>query len=190
MLALVSPFASAPLHAHGGSHAHASKPVKAKGGDFTLVSAAGPVSLRDFRGKVVALYFGYSSCADLCPMSLASLADALAKLTPEDAAQVQALFVTVDPTRDDAARLAAYASGFDPRLIGLTGNPKRLRAAARAYGIDPVKGKTNAAGGYDFDHASVIHIIGRDGKLRRALEHGAPPVRIAAEMRRELVAAR
>jgi protein SCO1/2 len=123
-------------------------------------------------------------------MSLASLADALAKLTPEDAAQVQALFVTVDPTRDDAARLAAYASGFDPRLIGLTGDPKRLRAAARAYGIDPVKGKTNAAGGYDFDHASVIHIIGRDGKLRRALEHGAPPVRIAAEMRRELVAAR
>ena len=190
MLALVSPFASAPLYAHGGSHAHASKPVKAKGGDFTLVSAAGPVSLRDFRGKVVALYFGYTSCADLCPLSLASLADALAKLTPDEMEQIQSIFVTVDPARDDAARLAAYATGFHPRVIGLTGDRRRLMAAARAYGIDPVKGKTNAAGGYDFDQASVIHIVGRDGSLARTLAHGSSSERIAAALRRALSAGR
>jgi hypothetical protein len=90
LLAPVTVLPPSGAHAHGGgSRAHAAKPVRAKGGDFSLVSAARPVSLRDFRGKVVALYFGYSSCADLCPMSLASLAEALAKLTPEDAAQIQ-----------------------------------------------------------------------------------------------------
>jgi protein SCO1/2 len=87
------------------------------GGDFRLTSANGPVSLADFRGKVVLIYFGYTWCPDICPTNLAIIAYGLKQLSPEERGDVQVLFVSVDPERDDPARLAEFAV-FRPRNSG------------------------------------------------------------------------
>ena len=91
------------------------------GGDFSLDSADGRIATQNFRGQVVALYFGYTYCPDVCPTSLAALGSALEKLTPAELAQVQPLFISVDPERDSVARLKDYAVFFHPKLKGLTG---------------------------------------------------------------------
>jgi protein SCO1/2 len=168
--------------AHGGHHELMRKAAPAKGGDFTLQSANGPVSLVSLRGKVVAIYFSYMSCADICPTYLAAVAQAMRLLTPAEAAQVQPMFVTLDPDRDGAQALAEYASAFHPSMLGLTGSPGEIAAAANAYGVlhRRVAGK---AGGYDIDHSSMLHVIGRNGNLRERLPHDASARRIAAALR-------
>ena len=101
------------------------KPALPEGGDFTLQSADGPVSLKDFRGKVVLVYFGYTYCPDICPTSLAATAEGLKQLTPEELARVAMIFVSVDPKRDTPARLKEYVN-FLP-----SGHRRRDRRAGR-----------------------------------------------------------
>ena len=104
------------------------------GGDFTLQSATGPVTLKDYRGKVVLLYFGYTYCPDICPTSLTATAQALGQLAPAELARVQTLFVSVDPERDTPARLKDYGAFFHPSIIGVTGTAaanRRCRPALR-----------------------------------------------------------
>lgn len=175
---------AAPALAHGGHHRLVGKSAPATGGDFALQSARGPVSLASLRGKVVAIYFGYLNCSDLCPTALAALAEALRRLPPESAAEVEALFVTLDPERDTAATLADYAAGFHPRLVGLTGERNDVEAAAKAFGVLFRRVKT--AGGYDIDHSSLLIVIGRAGRLRERLPHTAGPARIARALARAL----
>jgi protein SCO1/2 len=90
-----------------------------QGGDFTLSSSAGRVSLTDFRGKVVLIYFGYTWCPDICPLNLSCLSLALDGLTPREREQVQVLFVSVDPDRDTPQRLHRYTAHFAPDILGL-----------------------------------------------------------------------
>jgi protein SCO1/2 len=89
-----------------------------EGGDFTLQSADGPVALKDFRGKVVLLYFGYTYCPDICPTSLAATADGLKELKPDELARVAVILISVDPKRDTPARLKEYARFFHPVFVG------------------------------------------------------------------------
>ncbi len=157
------------------------------GGDFTLQSAAGPVALQDFRGKVVLVYFGYTYCPDICPTSLAATAEGLKLLTPEELARVAVIFVSVDPERDTPARLKEYGEFFHSAIVGVTGTAAEVAAIARRYGVfyarQPVE---TAGGGYVVDHTSDTYIIGADGRLDGKIAHAAPPEQVAAEIRKRL----
>lgn len=159
----------------------------AAGGDFTLQSATGPVSLKDFRGKLVLIYFGYTYCPDICPTSLASTAAGLKLLKPEEMAKVAMLFISVDPERDTPARLKEYAEFFDPAIVGVTGTPEVLAEIAKRYGVFYAKQKVATAGeGYVVDHSSDTYVIGADGQLLSKIAHAAPPDQVVAEIRKRL----
>jgi len=185
-VALLSIIAMPTAQAHSGHHAHELAAKKAKGGDFTLTASTGPVALSDFRGKVVAIYFGYSHCADVCPLDLGKLGRVLKSMKPEEVAQIQPIFITVDPARDDAKQMASYSESFHPKLIGLTGSEAEIKAVATAYGVNYEKRPSNAAGGYDIDHPSDIFLVGRNGELLRSLPQGSSLSRITAALRKAL----
>ena len=106
----------------------------ARGGDFTLTSADGPATLADQRGRVVLIYFGYASCPDICPTSLAFITAALRALTPAELERVRVVFISVDPARDTPEKLKQYAGHFHPNIIGVTGSPGTLADVATRYG--------------------------------------------------------
>jgi len=155
-------------------------------GDFTLQSAAGPVSLKDYRGKVVLIYFGYTYCPDICPTSLAATAQGLALLKPEELAKVAMIFISVDPGRDTPARLKEYAEFFHPSIVGVTGTPDQVAAVAKRYGVFYARQKVDTAGGYVVDHSSDTYVVGPDGQLIGKIGHATAPDRVAAEIRKHL----
>lgn len=156
------------------------------GGDFTLRSADGPVSLKNFRGKVLLLYFGYTYCPDICPTELAKAAAALRLLPPDAAGRVAVLFVSVDPERDTPARLKEYAAFFHPAMVGATGTPAEVAAVARQYGAYYARQKADTAGGYVVDHLSELFLIDPDGQLAARLPNAMPAEQVAAEIRQRL----
>jgi len=159
----------------------------AAGGDFTLESASGPVSLKDYRGKLVLVYFGYTFCPDICPTSLASTAEGLKQLKPEEAARVAMIFISVDPERDTPPRLKEYAEFFHPSLVGVTGTPENLAEIAKRYGVFYARQKVETAGGgYVVDHSADTYVVGPDGQLVGKIAHATPPDRVVAEIRKHL----
>jgi protein SCO1 len=128
-----------------------------------------PLTLARFRGKLVLMSFGFTNCAAVCPTTLATLAEARRALGPA-AADVQVLFVTVDPERDDAARLKTYVSAFDRSFVGGTGSPEALGAVRKAYGV--TANKVAMKGSYAVDHTSSIFLIDREGRLRAMMPFG------------------
>ena len=130
------------------------------GGPFTLVAGdGGTVTDQTYRDKWQLVYFGYTLCPDACPTALNEIAGALEALGPL-AAKVQPLFITVDPERDKQAVMASYVKSFDPRIIGLTGTPEQIAAAARAYRVYYAKvADKDAPDGYLMDHSSVIYVM-------------------------------
>ncbi|MDZ7654381.1 MAG: SCO family protein [Sulfurimicrobium sp.] len=153
------------------------------GGDFTLQSFDGPVSLHDFRGKVVLIYFGYTSCPDICPTSLAFTSQALNALDKEELARTQVLFISVDPERDTLEKLKEYGPFFHAKVLGLTGTPQEIADAARQYGASYRKQDTGSAGGYVVDHSSSTYVIDPNGKLAATLQHGTTPADVARAIR-------
>jgi protein SCO1/2 len=154
------------------------------GGDFRLTSANGPVSLADFRGKVVLIYFGYTWCPDICPTNLAIIAYGLKQLSPEERGDVQVLFVSVDPERDDPARLAEYAAYFDPGILGVTGSDDEVAAVAGLYGAAYRRTEqVDSAMGYLVDHSSYTYLVDAEGKLVEALPHATSSERIVERIR-------
>nr|WP_245326669.1 SCO family protein [Bradyrhizobium sacchari] len=135
------------------------------GGPFELIDQTGtPRSDRDFLGRLMLIYFGFTYCPDVCPTDLMAIGQALEQLGP-DADAVQPVFITLDPERDTVAHLAEYVPLFHPRLLGLTGSPAAIEAAAEAYKVYFAKvsiGKE--AGDYTVDHTSFIYLMDRDGK--------------------------
>ena len=109
------------------------------GGDFTLRSADGPLSLKDLRGKVVILFFGYTSCADVCPISLATIANAFSKLTNVELKRIRSLFISLDPERDTPERLRKFTGYFHPNIVGVTGIPEVVADFAQKYGVEMEK---------------------------------------------------
>jgi len=163
------------------------KAAIAAGGDFTLESASGPVSLKDYRGKLVLLYFGYTFCPDICPTSLAATAEGLKQLKPEEAARVAMIFISVDPERDTPARLKEYVEFFHPNLVGVTGKPADLAEITKRYGVFYAKQKVETAGGgYVVDHSSDTYVLGPDGQLLGKIAHATPPDQVVAEIRKRL----
>jgi protein SCO1/2 len=129
-----------------------------------------PLRLASFRGKVVLLAFGFSSCGEVCPITLATLAGARKKLG-EAAADVQVVYVTVDPERDDAARMKKFLGSFDPSFIGGVGSRAQIDAAQKSYGISSTR-QVYADGNYTIGHSSSIYIIDRAGGLRAVMPYG------------------
>ncbi|WP_454616958.1 SCO family protein [Bradyrhizobium cenepequi] len=134
------------------------------GGPFELVDHTGHISTeRDFRGKLMLVYFGFTYCPDVCPTDLQAIGLAMDRLG-SDADNVQPLFITVDPERDTPQHLADYVPLFHPRLIGLTGSPDAIRKAADAYKVYSAKvplGKDR--GDYTVDHTAFIYLMDRNG---------------------------
>ncbi|TFW34426.1 SCO family protein [Massilia horti] len=150
--------------------------------ELALVTSSGkPFRLADYRGKVVILEFGYTHCPAICPTLLATLAQARA-LMKSQAARVQVVFVTVDPARDDNARLAAWLPHFDPAFVGLTGNGQQVGAVMKAFGITATR-VPMANGGYGIDHSSYLYFIDPKGILRALMPFGRPAADIAHDAR-------
>ncbi|MGE0080542.1 MAG: SCO family protein [Thiohalomonadaceae bacterium] len=159
-------------------------PVLPRGGDFTLQSADGPVSLRDFRGKVVLVFFGYTFCPDICPTALVAVADAMEQLKPKEKRDVAVLFVSVDPERDTPQGLKQYTAFFHPNIIGVTGSAEQVRKVAQDYGaIYARQPGVSAGGGYVVDHSADIYVVSGDGRVVDKISHGATSARIATSIR-------
>ncbi len=133
------------------------------GGPFDLIDHSGRTRTeQDFRGRLMLVYFGFTYCPDVCPTDLQAIGLAMDKLGA-DSANVQPLFVTVDPERDTPAHLAEYVKLFHPRLIGLTGSAEAIRKAADAYKVYYARVDLNKDAGYTVDHTAFIYLMDRDG---------------------------
>jgi protein SCO1/2 len=154
--------------------------------DFHLFDATGkPVGLTDFRGKVIALFFGYTHCPDVCPTTLADMAQVMVMLD-KDADQVQVLFVTLDPERDTREILAQYPPAFYPTFMGLSGDAQATEAAAKAFGIFYQKQATKS-GGYTLDHSAGTFLIAPTGKPILISPFAQRPEALAQDIRLLLV---
>jgi len=140
-------------------------------------------TLADFRGKVVALFFGFTHCPDVCPTALATIARARA-LLGEEADQVQGLFVTVDPQRDTPGLLAKYVTAFDSTFLGLYGDAAQTGRVAKEFKIYYQAQKPHAHGAYSVDHSGQIYVLDANGRLRLYIRsHDAAPEAIAHDLR-------
>ena len=150
---------------------------------FALPSSSGaPARLSDYRGKVVVLEFGFSHCAAVCPVSLASLAQARQQLGARGK-DVQVLFITVDPARDTPERLRSWLAQFDPGFVGITGSEAQIGQLLKDYGINaakhPVAGST---ADYSMSHSSYLYFIDRQGRQRAMMPFGRPAADIAHDL--------
>nr|WP_233176396.1 SCO family protein [Dyella sp. ASV24] len=134
--------------------------------DFQLVDDQGKsVSGKDYRGKVVLLYFGYTHCPDVCPLTLAQLHVVMQRLGPlADGARI--LFVSVDPARDTPEVMHAYVNAFDPRAVGLSGSPREIEALSKRYRSAFTREPDRADGQYEVSHSSAIYVFDSQGKAR------------------------
>ncbi|HMM51350.1 MAG TPA: SCO family protein [Burkholderiaceae bacterium] len=151
--------------------------------DFSLTGHDGkPRTLADFRGKAVVIFFGYTQCPDVCPTTLAELAEVMKQLGP-DADRVQVLFVSVDPERDTQELLAHYVPAFDPRFLGLYGDAEATARTAKAFRVfyQKVPGKTPDS--YTVDHTAGSYVYDTQGKLRLFIKHGTGPEPIVHDLR-------
>ncbi|HEX5092566.1 MAG TPA: SCO family protein [Burkholderiales bacterium] len=126
--------------------------------------------LEDFRGKAVVLFFGFTHCPDVCPTTLADMAQVMRQLGPL-ADRVQVLFVTVDPERDTQAALASYVTAFDPRFLGLRGDAEATRAAAKEFKVYYEKRPGKTPGEYTVDHSAQTYVFDPQGRLRLYVRH-------------------
>ncbi len=146
---------------------------------FALTAATDGAAITDetYRGKWLVVYFGYTSCPDVCPTTLIDIAQALDALGAR-AGAVQALFITVDPKRDTRGVLSEYLKSFDPRFVALTGTPAQIAAAARNFHVFHERQDTD--GGYSIDHSTSIYLIDPDGRLAKTITGEGGGQQIAA----------
>jgi protein SCO1 len=153
------------------------------GGPFTLRTPDGTtVTDQTYRGKWLLVYFGYTFCPNTCPTALMDISLVLARLGGE-ADALQALFITVDPQRDTPEVLRQYTQSFDPRIIGLSGDPQQIAAVTQAYGAYYATHKI-APGAEDYliDHSSYIYLMDPRGKFAHGFEADTPPDRMAEQV--------
>lgn len=155
--------------------------AKFAGADFNLTDHNGKVrTLADFRGKVVVLFFGYLHCPDVCPTTMADLAQVMAKLG-HDAERVQVLFVTVDPERDSPELLAQYAPAFHPSFLSLYGDVQATAQVAKAFNVAYQKQPSSA--GYNVDHSAGTFLIDTEGRVRLLSPYGQRAEWLEQDMR-------
>lgn len=160
------------------------------GGPFELVDGDGrTVTEKDFAGRPMVVYFGYTYCPDVCPTELIAIADALDLMPPDEAARIQPVFVTVDPERDTPEVMKDYVGAFYPTMVGLTGTAAQLREAAKAYRVYYARQEPASEGSpYLMAHSSFIYVMDANGRYVRHFSMGAAPEEIAAGLREVLAA--
>ncbi len=153
-------------------------------GDYELAGLDGAaVTPASFDGRVAIVYFGFASCPDVCPLALSRLSGALNELTPAEGREVAPVFITVDPERDDVEAMRAFLA-FDPRLIGLTGAPEAVKAAAAAFKVYANRVDIDGSAlGYTMDHSSLFYLVDRSGSPLYALRDNLTPEEMAAAIR-------
>lgn len=154
------------------------------GGPFTLVDGDGrTVTDADYRGHPLLVYFGYTYCPDVCPTTLSTIAEAL-DLLGNRGKDIIVLFITIDPERDKPAAMKAYAKAFHPQIVGLTGTPEQVAAAARAYRVYYAKVQPDPKDPEDYlmDHSAYTYLMGRDGKYLTHFPHGISPQDMADQI--------
>ena len=154
--------------------------------NFALTDASGATrTLADYRGKVVALFFGYTQCPDVCPTTMADLARVKSSLGA-DGARLQVLFVTLDPERDTPALLAEYVPNFDPSFVGLWGNPEQIAHTARDFKVFYQKVPEATPATYTLDHTAGTFVFDPAGHVRLFIRYGEPEPAIASDLRQLL----
>ena len=152
------------------------------GGPWTLTRADGQiVSDRDFRGRFLLIYFGYTSCPDVCPMTLSAVSQAMQQLGAR-ASRLQPLFISIDPEHDTPEVVRRYVGGFGPGLIGLTGTPAQVRAVQQEYRMHSVVHHVAGRRDYAVDHTAALLLIGPDGRYLTPLAADGTPAEIAAHL--------
>lgn len=139
-------------------------------------------SIADFKGKVIVVFFGYTSCPDICPTMLARLADVM-KALADDALRVQVLFVTVDPERDSAERLTAFVPWFHPAFLGLRGDLGQTKAVTDEFRVVAIRKSVEGDLGYVIDHSAGAYVFDPAGRLRLYVKESASVEDIAADIR-------
>ena len=157
------------------------------GGPFSLINQHGErMTEKDFSGKFMLTYFGYTFCPDFCPLGLSTITEALELVENDQAARVAPVFFSVDPARDTVDQLADYAPNFHPSLIALTGTDDEVAAAAKAYRIYYAIPDHDGGDDYAVDHSTFIYLMGPDGTYRTHFNHNASPEEIAERLKEEL----
>lgn len=153
------------------------------GQELALHDADGkPRTLADFKGKVTVIFFGYTQCPDVCPTTLAELAEARA-LLGKDAERVQGVFVSLDPERDTPEVLKAYVANFGADFVGLRGDEEETRAAAKEFKIFYAKVPGKTEGSYTVDHTAGSYVIDAQGRVRLFERYAIGPEKLAADLR-------
>ena len=156
------------------------------GGPFTLSDQNGkPRSDNEFRGKLMIVYFGYTFCPDVCPADLMAITQALDGLGPDQARNIQPIFITVDPDRDTPL-LRDYIAAFHPAFIGLTGSQEEIRKVANSYKAFYARVPGGSSDRYSIDHTGVIYLMGRDGEYLGFMPPQTSPERLSEILRKYL----
>lgn len=151
--------------------------------DFSLPDAEGRVrSLKDFQGKAVVVFFGYTQCPDVCPTTMTEIAEAK-KLLGADGARVQGVFVTVDPERDTPEILKAYVGNFGPDMVALRGTAEQTAAVAKDFKVFYKRNESKTPGNYAMDHTAASYVYDPQGQLRLYARYGAGPQALADDLR-------
>ena len=153
------------------------------GKDFNLLDHHGEKrQLKDYLGKTVVLFFGYTHCPDVCPTTMADMANAM-KLLGEEANKVQVIFITLDPERDTQEVLAKYVPSFDKRFVGLYGNAAQIAETAKTYKVFSEKQVEAGKSGYTIDHSAGSFVYDKEGKIRIYFKYGQKPNEIASDLK-------
>lgn len=152
--------------------------------DFVLIDHTGKaVTHEDYRGKWLLVFFGFTNCPDVCPTALNEVAQVMAGLG-DQAAMMQPLFVSIDPERDTPKRMAEFVAAFDPRIVGLTGTPEQVKAAAKSFRAFYAKAaQKGAPGGYTMEHSTVIYLIDPKGLFIRSYSYETTPEEVLDDLR-------
>ena len=154
------------------------------GGDFTLVNQDGKtVTQDDFRGKALAIFFGYTHCPDACPTTLSDMTDRLKALGP-DGDKFNVLFVSIDPERDTPALLKTYLESFDPRISAATGSQAQVEDAMKKFRV--YARKVGEGDAYTYDHSTAVYLMNARGELVSLIEYQARQDEAVEKMRRTL----
>jgi protein SCO1/2 len=141
-----------------------------------------PRSLADWKGKVTVVFFGYTQCPDVCPTTMAELAQ-IRKLLGADGDKLQTVFVTIDPERDTAEILKAYIANFGPGLVALRGDAEQTAAAAKEFKVFYAKAPGKAPGSYTMDHSAASFVFDPAGRVRLFVPYGSDPKVLAADLK-------
>ena len=184
--------AGCDMPSSGGTAATSFKGIDITGADYartlSLTDQNGQRrTLADFKGKVTVVFFGFTQCPDVCPTTMAELAQVKASLG-KDGDRVQGVFITVDPERDTAESLKTYMKGFDPSFVALRGSPEEIAATAKEFKVFYAKVPGKIEGSYSVDHTAGSYVFDAQGRVRLFVRYGGGAQNLAADLKALLAA--